>query len=115
MTLRIYTKLKNKGVDVYFPGQHKGKCKSPYVVVRKDAQLTFAGTNKLGQRLVDIMVYCPVDSFKVAEDYVKSIREHMGGFDFLRKTGFETSWMVEDDIEAYFTSLQYTIIKELEG
>lgn len=115
MTLRIYTKLKNDGVDVYFPGQHKGICQSPYTVIRKDAQLTYAGTNKLGQRIVDIMIYCPIKSYKAAEDYVKDIRKYMEGFNFLRKTGFETPWMVEDDIEAYSTSLQYTIIKELEG
>lgn len=112
---RIYTKLKANGVDVYFPGQHKGICASPYTVIRKDAQLTFAGSNKLGQRIVDIMIYCPVRSYKAAEDYVNEIRKLMEGFEFLRKTGFETPWMVEDDIEAYSTSLQYTIIKELEG
>ena len=78
--LRIYTKLKNEGADVYFPGQHKGICQSPYVVIRKDAQLALAGTNKLGQRLVYIMVYCPVGSYKSAEDYVERIREYMSGF-----------------------------------
>lgn len=110
---RIYDFLKNKNINVYFPGQHNGKCEENYVVIRK-SNLIPATNNKLGNRVVDIMLYSPVDSYIQAEEFVKNVKEELKELDFLRKTGLETAILVEDDIEAYSNVVEYIIQKELE-
>ncbi|MBV4426502.1 hypothetical protein KM802_14755, partial [Clostridium tyrobutyricum] len=56
---RVFLLLKSKGVDVYSPGQHEGKCTSPYVVVKNTGTMGFQGSNQIGSQTLDIIIYCP--------------------------------------------------------
>ncbi|MGO3751211.1 MAG: hypothetical protein ACTJGH_00420 [Peptoniphilaceae bacterium] len=112
---RIYNYLKSKKIDVYFPGQHTGLCKKPYIVIHKTAQIAELGTNKVGIQGVDILLYAPKNSYVKAEEFEDKIRKLLKDVLFLKKTGFETAWIFENDIEALSKSIEYVIQKELEG
>lgn len=110
---RIYTTLKESGLDVYFSGQHKGLCKTPYVVVKESNQSPELGTRVIGRRIVDIMIYIPIGSYIAIESYREKVKRALLNSSFLRYTGFETPIIIEEDIKAYSTSFEYEIMKEL--
>ena len=109
---RVYNYLKNS-FDVYFPGQHKGICEKPYIVIRESSQIAQIGTNQVGQRLVDIIIFSPKNSYIIAEEYREEVKKELIKFKLLRKTGSETPWIIDNDKEALTTSLLFTILKEL--
>ena len=75
----------------------------------------YFNTNKLGYRLVDIIVFVPANSYIQIEPYVKQIREAMKELKWLRKTGNETPVITDNGKKAYTTSIEYVIQKKLEG
>ncbi len=111
---RIYDFLKSKKINVYFPGQHKGLCTEPYVVIHKRNQMA-TNSNRLGVQGTDIILYVPHFSYIRAEDYEEKVRVIMRKLEFLRKTGFETPWILDNDKKAFTKSMEYLIQKELEG
>ena len=115
MIKAIYDHLKAKNLNPHFIGQHRGKCEERFCVIKENAQVPHFNTNKLGYRLVDIIVFVPADSYVQIEPYVKQIRAAMKELKWLRKTGNETPVITDDDKKAYTTSIEYQIIKKLEG
>lgn len=113
--IRIYDFFKNKNIKVYFPAQHKGLCEFKYVVVRKSSQIASLGTNVTGQQIVDIILYSPRSSYLQAMNFAKEVKQVLKEIDFLRKTGFETPWIVDDEKEAITMSIEYVIQKDLGG
>lgn len=111
----IFDKLKEKGLNPYPPGKHTGLCTTPYCVVKEGNQIQSTQSNRLGQRVIDIIVFVPMNSYPAIEPYVKSIRGALKELLNLRKTGFETHIIPDKDKEAYTTSLEYVIMKKLEG
>lgn len=111
----IFDKLKEKGLNPYAPGQHKGLCDMPYCVVKEGTQIPSLQSNKLGQRKIDIIVFVPMSSYVVLESYMKKIRSALKELSNIRKTGHETPAVPDDIKEAYTASIEYTIIKKLEG
>ena len=45
MFTQIYKHLKENGFDVYSIGQHKGICKSPYLVIKENGTSEIVGTS----------------------------------------------------------------------
>lgn len=111
----IYDKLKEKGLNPYAPGQHEGLCDKPYCVVKEGTQIPSIQSNRLGQRVVDIIVFVPIASYIALEPYMEKIRSALKELDFLRKTGFESPAITDDDKKAYTTSIEYVLQKKLEG
>lgn len=111
----IFDKLKEKGLNPYAPGKHEGLCDKPYCVVKEGTQIPSIQSNRLGQRVVDIIVFVPLSSYIVLEPYMKSIRSALKELPNLRKTGFETPAVTDDEKKAYTSSIEYVIIKKLEG
>lgn len=109
---RIYNAL-NKNLKTYFPGQHKGLCEDPYIVLRESTQIPQIGTNQVGQRLIDVIIYAPKNSYVKAEDYRDEVKHEIKKIEVLRKTGNETPWVLDNDKEALTTSVLYTIMKRL--
>lgn len=105
--------MKASGLNPYFPGQHTGICEKPYTVILEGTQIPQYGTNQVGQRVIDILVYHPVGSYIGMDEWTKKVRTAMMDFGRLRQTGTETPVIPEDDINAYSTSIKYTILKEL--
>lgn len=111
----IYTKLRDKNLNPYPPGMHKGLCEEPYVVIKEGTQIPNINTNRLGQRVIDIIIFVPLNSYIAIDPYVKKIRAALKELPYLRKTGGETPIITDDDKKAYTTSIEYVIIKKLEG
>lgn len=115
MWKNIFDKLKKKGLNPYAPGQHRGECKEPYCVVKEGNQIPSIQSNKLGQRKIEIIVFVPIASYISLDPYMKQIRIALKELSNLRKTGFETPAVTDDDKRAYTTSIEYVIQKKLEG
>jgi len=111
----IFDKLREKGLNPYAPGQHKGLCNERHCVVKENTQVPYFNSNKVGYRLVDIILFVPINSYVAVEPYMKEIRSAMKELTFLRKTGNETPVITDDEKKAYTTSIEYQIIKKLEG
>lgn len=111
----IFDKLEEEGLNPYAPGQHEGLCKKPYCVIKEGTQIPSLQSNRLGQKTIDIIVFVPINSYLSLEPYMKSIRAALKGLPNLRKTGFETPAIPDNDKKAYTASIEYVIMKKLEG
>lgn len=104
---RIYTHLKQNGFDVYSPGQHKGECISPYVVV-KDSGLNPLSSFSSTQALYDVMCYVPKEQFSTLEPYVDSVKACMKGlYPSIISTNFQTASYLDDTVKGHMISVQY--------
>ncbi len=110
----IFTHLTNKGLSPHAPGQHKGECKSNFCIVREGTCIPSFLTNKLGQQIIDIILFVPVNSYIAMAPYAKDIREALQELKYLRKTGTETPIIPDDEKKAYTMSIEYVIQKKLE-
>lgn len=115
MIKAIYDHLKAKNLNPYFIGQHKGECTERFCVIKENSQVPYFYSNKLGYRLIDIIVFVPLNSYIAVEPYMTQIRSALKELDFLRKTGFESPAITDDEKKAYTSSIEYTIVKKLEG
>jgi hypothetical protein len=111
----IFDKLKENNLNPYPPGKHEGLCDKPYCVVKEGTQIPSIQSNRLGQKVIDIIVFVPLSSYIALEPYMKQIRAALKEVLDLRKTGFETPAITDDDKKAYTSSIEYVIIKKLEG
>ena len=68
-----------------------------------------------GYRLIDIIAFVPVASYISIKPYAEEIKAAMKELPFLRYTGNETPVITDDEVKAYTTSIEYQIIKKLEG
>lgn len=104
---KIYTCLKNHGIDVYSPGQHQGECTSPYVVV-KDAGLNQCYDFSSSQALYDIMCYVPQTQFSILEDYVDEVKSYMNElYPALIPVYYQTASYLDDTVNGHMISIQY--------
>lgn len=110
----IYDKLKLDGLNPYPPGSHKGLCDKPYCVILEATVVPSLNSNKLGQAVVEIIVYVPLNSYVKLKEFADSIKASLSSLDFLRKTGFESVVIVDDSKNAYSFSIEYSIFKRLE-
>lgn len=102
----IYKHLKSNGFDVYSLGQHKGECKSPYIVLRNNGT-TINGS--VADRRYEILFYVPVSQYSSIEDYVKSVKKCMQKlFPAVRLKVDESTHYLDNDVNAYMTSVEYT-------
>lgn len=111
----IFDKLRENNLNPYAPGQHQGLCDKPYCVIKESNQIPSLQSNKIGQKVIDIIVFVPLNSYIALEPYMKQIRVALKELSNLRKTGFETPAVTDDDKKAYTASIEYIIMKKLEG
>lgn len=111
MFTTIYNALKPH--NVYPPGKHTGLCTEPYVVVKEKGLIPTVG-NKLGNNLIDIILFVPIGSYPVMKTYRAAVVATLKTVSGLRKTGFETPQIPDNDVEAYTMSVEYTTLKRLE-
>lgn len=115
MWQRIYTHLKDNGLNPFPPGQHEGICKKRYCVIRESPQVPYFNSNKIGYCLIDIIIFMPISSYIKVKPYQDRIRAALRELSFLRKTGNETPIITDNEVKAYTTSIEYQIMKRLEG
>lgn len=111
MIKKIYTALKEAGLNPFWPGKHQGECTQRYCVVKESNQVPFFNANRVGYRIIDIIVFVPISSYIQMEPYVQEIKSELKGLP-LRYTG-ETPVIPDDEKKAYTTSIQYQVLKRL--
>lgn len=115
MILKVYDKLKKEKLNPYFIGQHKGLCNTSYCVIKEGNQIPSINSNRVGQKVIYIIVFVPANSYISIDPYVKSIKLAIEGLKNIRKTGLETPVVTDDDKKAYTMSIEYVVQKKLEG
>lgn len=114
MWKQIFDKLEEKGLNPYPPGMHEGLCTERYCVVKENSQVPFSSP-RTGYRLIDIIVFVPLVDYMQVGSYVAEIKAALEELPFLRRIGNETPVIIDDEVKAYTTSIEYQILKKLEG
>jgi len=115
MWKKVFNKLKENNLNPYPPGKHEGLCLERYCVVREGSQVPYFHSRHIGYSIIDIILFVPISSYVEIEPYASEIRIALKELNFLRKTGNETPVITDDEKEAYTMSIEYQIIKKLEG
>lgn len=115
MLKSIYDKLSNAKLNPHFIGQYKGICEDPYLIIKQGTQMASLGTNQTGQSIVDIITFVPARNFSKLSEYERDIKVALKELDYLRKTGLETPAIADDEKKAYTSSIEYILMKKLEG
>ncbi|WPC42958.1 hypothetical protein [Clostridium sp. JS66] len=109
---KIYLNLKNLGYEVYSIGQKRDKCENSYIVIKENGVFAKAG-NVAGYKLFDIIIYHPITNYSSMELYVENIKQDLKCIDELKPTGNETPTVIDSEVEAYTTSIEYQQFKKL--
>ena len=103
----IYQKLKEKEIDVYTPGQHKGDCVSPYVVVRPSGDNQFNDYSS-DVMYCDILCYVPINHFSQLEPFVAQVKAAMRElYPQVRDAHMELNGFIDDSNKSHMWSIQY--------
>lgn len=104
---KIYRHLKEKGFEVYSPGQHKGECQSNYVVI-KDGGMTTSEMVSSGIKMYNLLLYVPYENYSNLEVYMGEIKDAMKElFPLVRPSGLEVPEAIDDEVKAYMVSIEY--------
>jgi hypothetical protein len=109
---KINLHLQKNGYEAYAPGQKRDKCIEPYVVIKESGD-TAMYSNVNGYRSFDIIIYYPLESYSEMEPYADNVMELLKGITELRFTGNQTPYIVDDEVQAYTTSISYQQFKSL--
>lgn len=111
---RVYLHLKSKSVDVYSPGQHKGKCTSPYVVIKNNGTIGFQGSNQIGSQTIDVIIYYPATNYSDIEPYAWQVQEFLKELkQYIRPTGNITPIILDSSVEGYTQTIEYQTFQKL--
>lgn len=109
----IYDHLSNEGFEVYSPGQHKGVCRSQYLVI-KDAGNTRMTTVSTDLCLYDVMCYVPMTQFSTLEPFVAKVKESLKKlYPLIKPTGYQTPSYLDDTNDSFMISVQYSNYKKV--
>lgn len=103
---KIYEKLKNRNIDVYSIGQHRGNCESPIVIIKEYEPSEVVGRNYYNN-LVNLICYYPLGEYskvKLFKSQIVKAMEELKEFD-INMVGNPIT--VDDTKKAYMFVLQY--------
>jgi hypothetical protein len=109
---KIYSALKNAGINVYSSGSHIGACLSPYCVVQQAGTYS-AGGNSFGSNGYTgyyIHAYVPLGDYVKLSALLDSIRAAMRELErehIIYSTGFESVHQIDDKFAAHTAYLEY--------
>lgn len=111
---RTFLHLKSKGIDIYSPGRHKGKCTNPYVVLKNTGTTGFEGSNQIGSQTLDVIVYCPRSNYSDVESYAVQIQSFLSELkEYIRPTGNITPSILDDSVNGYTQTIEYQTFQRL--
>lgn len=111
---RVYLHLKSKSVNVYSPGQHKGKCTCPYVVIKNNGTTGFEGSNQIGSQTIDIIIYCPSTNYSDIEPYTLQVQDFVKELkQYIRPTGTITPVILDNSVEGYTQTIEYKTFQRI--
>lgn len=103
--------LEKHNVDVYYPGQHKGECLKPYVVIKQSGSID--ATDVSSEWIIyDIMCYIPKNNYSMIEEYVFKVKQYMKEmFPLLFYAGNQTESYYDESVKGHMVSFQYQNIR----
>lgn len=109
----IYDFLKKEGYDVYFSGQHKGNCISPYVVIKYDGAIESYIVSS-DRPIYTLLCYVPYNMYSSMVQYVYDIKEKMRDlYPAIQYAGNETGSIYDEDIKGYMVSFMYQGVRKI--
>lgn len=112
---QIYDVLKEQGINVYFPGQHKGECKNRYTVVKMEGAVQSL-TVSSERPIYTLMCYVPCNKYSELEEYVNELKTKMKKiFPVVMYVGNETPSYYDEGVNAYMISFQYQNCRKIEN
>lgn len=103
----LYAFLKSNGFDVYSPGQHKGICTKPYIVLRNGGTVTELSVSSTDY---EILMYYPADKYSHLEDYIDSVRDVMNKlYPGIKLADDASEPYLDEDVRAFQSSLLYRV------
>lgn len=104
---RIYRQLRAQGLDVYSPGEHKGDCVSPYVVVKTLGSNRIQNFTSVSQEY-DILMYVPKHQYSTLEEFVESVKMAMKPLEpAILPMYSQTPPFYDDTVKGHMVSMQY--------
>ena len=101
----IFDTLKESGIDVYAPDTHKGKCISPYVVLKKVSANQFV---KYSTQLAYYDILCYAKNHTECISLMEKVKLVMKKVQFhVMPTMNETEPFFDDTVNAYMASIEY--------
>ena len=103
----IYNKLKENNIEVYTPGQHKGDCLSPYVVVRPQdsSQYLEFSTNIIH---CEVLCYVPQSQFITLSPFVQSVKGILKTlYPQIKESHYEITGYMDETNKSHMWSVQY--------
>lgn len=113
MLKKIHDTLTDAGIDAYFPGRHRGDCKSPYVVVKSGG--TIAEINVSSERPIYTMLcYVPSDMYSYLDVLRADVKLALKKlYPAIEYAGNETATYYDEDVKGHMLSFQYQGIRKL--
>lgn len=108
MFTKILHCLKDNGFETFSVGEHKGICKSPYVVIKDNGLKPFAKTS-LNSHSLDIIILYPFGEFFRVQPFVNSVILCLSQLNFLKFTQTQSPTVIDPDVHAYTCSLRYNV------
>ncbi len=106
--------LQEKGFEVYSVGEHKGFCKTPYLVIKDKGQKPYSKTNVNFQDY-EIIVFYPFGTFFQVQPFINQVVETLSQLPFLKYSQNQTPTVIDPEVRAYTTSLTYTVYKQCQN
>lgn len=103
----IFQHLEQGGFDVFPLGQHKGKCESPYLVLRNNG----AGhIRSIEAQEYEVLIYYPFEHYSSFEGYIGKVKDRMNElYPMVKLVDDQQPHYPDDDVQAYMTSLIYRV------
>lgn len=100
--------LKSKGLNVYSPAQHEGKCISEYVVVKSSGLYKIPGTSS-SRQLYDILCYVPKEKYSLLDGFVDTVMEYMKELKpMIMPVSTRSASFYDESVNAHMISMQYS-------
>ncbi len=96
------------GIEAWLPGRHTGTCNTPYAVVADDGLRRMGKTT--GRHVYIVTAYVPHDRPTALNPLLAQIRTALTGVDGVRETGEQSPDDIDDELQAYYCSLEYSAL-----
>lgn len=102
------------GIKTYNPGQHKGDCTEPYIVVSLNGVTSLLNVSS-ERPLYMLMVYVPWNNYSMLEQITYNVKQWLKElYPMIEYAGNETPAYYSSDNKSYMVSFQYQGIRKIE-
>lgn len=109
----IYKCLKAAKFDVYFVGQHKGDCISPYIVIKQGVSTNFQSLSS-NIDYYDLLLYVPKGKPSLIETMLVEVEQTMKQlYPMIKSQNERTEMFFDDSVNGWMRSLLYSSYRRI--